>query len=176
MQALRYSILENITLDGENSPLLDLGSRRVAKRAITTKNARNEQMWGRFLYKRGFWVPKIWGLVMPEDDPEGIIDAPYIVMQTLEGEDTTHLTGRSREEALRQYKLQMGRVLNFNIYPVDSLDRFPGRNSRFNSMRGITYLHDFESWRKGNPREIERMRSILNSKSFWELSPQNKPS
>jgi hypothetical protein len=118
---------------------------------------KNEYAIGKLLLDNGIQVPKIYKLVEP--DPISLkksfngamIEEWFFIMQRIKGESIKELSGSSREEAIKQYKCEIAKVLELGINPVNS--DF-GKNSIFSYEDGKLYLIDFEYWSTNSTLDI----------------------
>jgi len=122
--------------------------------------ARTEYDIGSFVFKNDISGPEFYQLVHPEDPSSNplsrifnkrVIKKWFTLMQKIDGALLGNLRGSELEEAVRQLKSELEKVLELGVYPDDSL--YPS-NSIFNRCDGRLYLIDFESWSK-NPTENE---------------------
>jgi len=131
--------------------------------------ARTEYEWGNHLYENQVHVPKMYSLISPDSpspearDSRASIERWFIIMKLLEGQDIKDTEGATREEAFKQYRQEIEKVLELGICPYDSSW---GGNAIFGND-GILYLIDFEKWRKGSTSELNSFYRKAENPKLW---------
>ena len=84
------------------------------------------------------------------------------------------LSPKELEIITTQHQIQMNIVLDLGIIPYDSyesgLTPIP-RNTLFDAYDRSLYLHDFEFWFNGKPKQIEQYRQKLNEVHSQHFTP-----
>ena len=139
----------------------------IGKRNCWEK-ANNEYKLGRFLFKEGVSVPEMHYLVPPDsvigEHHDCSLEDWFIIMEKINGVDLLALDLNSSEfiDAADQYKAELEKVLELGIFPDDSS---AGYNTVFDRSKRKTYLIDFEFWRKGTIKELDRVHRYLEDVS-----------
>jgi len=129
---------------------------------------KNEFKLGKYLYKKEVQVPKIYSLISKaslksKTHIKDVVwgDNPnkgwYVIMEKINGKEIWKLEGRSKINALDQYKKELKKVINLGIYARDC--NWSG-NALFRED-GKLYLIDFSLWRKGSKSELEFLNEII---------------
>lgn len=150
------------------------GEDLIAKK-ITDKEegqrAWREYSMGNYLFERGIQVPKMHGVISPESlckscDVSRIglvrMDDWFLVMQKINGKELEFVSGADRDEAIKQLKEEIAKVLKLGICPYDSLN---DKNSIFDEKERKLYLIDFEQWIEGWGEELKHF-GVLSEKKL----------
>ena len=144
--------------------IFTINKRLIAKRNDSWEKANNEYKLGRFLFEEGVSVPEMHELVPPDsvlgERHSYELEEWFIIMERIHGKDLLKFDRKSSEfiEAAEQYKAELEKVLDLGIVPDDSS---AGYNAMFNQRKRKTYLIDFEFWRKGTKKELDKVRRYL---------------
>ena len=112
-----------------------------------------ERAIGEFLYDNGVSVPKMYGIVKPdfiEMLHRSPLDKFFLLMERVHGVTPNKLEDGLLEEAGRQYKAELLKVLELGIYPTDV---FHPSNAVFDTNKQRIFLIDFEGWDERRPEE-----------------------
>lgn len=140
------------------APLIYLVGESALAKGNNEINSENEYKWGMYLYENQVRVPKMYMLVNPDSLVSRVLHLGnkikdwYIIMERLKGQDIGDTFGTTREEAVRQYRQELEKVLDLGICPIDSSW---GGNAIFGEDEKL-YLIDFESWRNGSETELNK--------------------
>jgi len=130
-----------------------VNKRVVGKECESKELAYKEYSLGKFLYGNGIYVPKMKRVV---GIWTGFDFAPikewFLLMERVHGKHIENLTGEEREEALRQVKSGVEKILDLGIYPED-FDW--GMNLIFDGKR-VCFI-DFEKWGYGCQEELAHL-------------------
>jgi hypothetical protein len=107
-------------------------------------NLKNEYDLGIFLFEKRVKVPKMYCLIKIPSLKYSDYEKDFLIMQRIEGKVAGSLSGEKKEEAIKQLKEGIEKVLELGIIPYDS---FFCENSIFNEKEGKLYLIDFEKWK-----------------------------
>ena len=135
---------------------------------IDKRGSKNEYDMGIFMFEKGVSVPKMYGLV----SPDFLLSRPFIklssksiiknwvnFMQRIYGIDLRKLDGPKLEEAKILWKIELEKILDLGYCPLDSEDY----NVMFDEEKGKVFLIDLVAWRKGSPKELDRLYKKLKN-------------
>jgi hypothetical protein len=177
LPALRIAIKEKRTWR-EKSNIYLVNDEVIGKQYRHSKDSKgcaiNEYKWGNFLFKNGVQVPEMYQLVSPDPPSyrslhETPIEDWFVLMQKIDGEEIWDLKGDELEEAIRQYRREIEKVLAFRVYPADS---HYGGNSMFDRKQRKLYLIDLELWKEGTDYMIDEFHEGIEEilKTFRRIS------
>lgn len=143
----------------------------IGKLHYREKKANNEFELGKMLYGEGIQVPEMYemahvpGLDLYVEHTPGVKEHCEwaVFMQRIDGNIITMLRGDERIEAMRQFKREVLKVLDFGIIP-DDCDW--AHNNLFSWSENKLYLLDLENWYEGNPKELAAFYKLIKGKSF----------
>lgn len=165
IRGLRKSIKANRTY--QKWCIYLVGQDAIAK-GKTENISKNEFKWGTYLRKNEVQVPEMYTIVNPDSlvsrilYPRGKIERWFVIMERLRGQVIGETYGATREEAVKQYRQELEKVLDLGICPNDS--SWSG-NSIFGEDEKL-YLIDFESWKKGSERELNRFYETISAQKL----------
>ena len=161
----------------EFKPIYLINETTVAKKHEDEFDAANEFRWGRFLLGQGINVPEMFELLgpeqlIPEVDQEIARQVEsrklwFLLMERIKGKDFFDMSGEDRTEALRQFRVQLERILERGILPRDC---GYGRNYLFNREQQKLYFLDFAYWREAEDKsELTEYRKLVGNPSrLWD--------
>lgn len=167
VEQLRESIRKRENLFGYSQIYL-VGENALAK-SDPQYFVKNEYKFGKFLQENGVSVPEMYQLVEPDPpisipfDPDSAIKKWFVIMEKVRGQHLNDLPRKVREEAVRQYREELRKVLELGICPEDS--NWLG-NSIFSDEDKL-YLLDFEYWHNGTKPELDQFYKKIDQKKFF---------
>jgi len=120
--------------------VFSLGRQVVAKRGYSNKSQKEYDI-AMLLSDKGVRVPEMYGLMEIDIEGQSRPDC-YLLMQEILGKEIKDVPEEDKEEADRQFRREILKVLRMGIKPSDA---FFGRNAIFSEDRKL-YLIDFEKW------------------------------
>ena len=135
----------------------------IAKRARGRREAEREFNIGQFLQEQEIKVPK---MVQLYDGRKADIRIPgwFILMERLPGIPLLHLEGAELAHAISQYRSELERVVDLGILPIEF---GYAENGLFDKEKDITYLIDFEKWKKGSKIRLWMYRKLVRERLIW---------
>ena len=142
--------------------IYDVSEGVVAKSFITQHEAIYEFEFGRELHSKGIRGPKMIQVEGLEFTIalKNYYDLWFLLMQKIKGMTIGNIAEADRSDAYRQYREQIGKVLDMGINPIDS--DWHG-NSMYDSDEKKLYLIDFGQWsRIGTATDLESERERVS--------------
>lgn len=159
-------LLEKAYSDGNHyyhPKIYDVSESTVAKSYITRYEAICEFEFGKELHLKGIQVPEMFsveslGFTAPMNNHYYIW---FVLMQKIKGHHIDNVSEEERDDAYRQYREQIGKVLDIGINPKDC---DWGGNSLYDSEEKKLYLIDFENWSMiSNPEAVKIERDRISN-------------
>lgn len=143
--------------------IYDVDENIIGKRYNSEAQAKHEFELGKYLKSKDLNVPKMHRMAYLgfNSGKDNHYYFWFVLMEKIKGQRISDIFDEERNKVYRQYREQIGKVLDLGIMPKDA---DWGSNSIYNSLENKLYLIDFEEWViNGNPSEIKQEYDRINS-------------